>query len=128
MATQQAGDTAVVGRIPAAIAAFYGGLGVALSAYAAHGASGQRADWLGRAALFLLLHAPVVIALLGRRGRLLAAARIGLLLGVTLFSGSLVGGALLDLPTKLAPAGGTLLILSWLLLAVALLRGEGRAA
>jgi uncharacterized membrane protein YgdD (TMEM256/DUF423 family) len=51
-----------------------------------------------------------------RRLRVLALA--GLLLGTLLFAGSLAGGALLGWPTRLAPLGGSVLILSWLLLAV----------
>jgi uncharacterized membrane protein YgdD (TMEM256/DUF423 family) len=45
-----------------------------------------------------------------------------LLLGVLLFSGSLVGGALWQWPTRLAPVGGTTLMAGWVLLAINALR------
>ena len=38
--------------------------------------------------------------------------------GVLLFSGSLVGAALAGTPTTLAPFGGTLMMLGWLLHAI----------
>ena len=43
--------------------------------------------------------------------------------GMLLFSGSLAGAALVGWPTALAPLGGSLMILGWLLLACDLLRG-----
>ena len=51
-------------------------------------------------------------------GRLRRLAMAGLLLGTLLFAGSVAGGALLGWPTRLAPFGGSLLMASWLLLAV----------
>jgi uncharacterized membrane protein YgdD (TMEM256/DUF423 family) len=44
-------------------------------------------------------------------------------LGLLLFCGSLIGAALLGWPTRLAPFGGSSLILAWLLLAISRLRG-----
>ena len=120
---------AVPGLLPglfaAALAALVAAAGVALGAYAAHGAEGRAADWLRQASLYLLLHAPLLVALLGRHGRLLGWVRGGVLLGLALFCGSLIGAALFGWPTRLAPSGGMLLIVSWLLLGVAVLRGEG---
>lgn len=113
------------GRVAAALAALLAAAGVGLGAYAAHGAEGRAADWLRQASLYLLLHAPLLVALLGRHGRLLGWVRGGVLLGLALFCGSLIGAALFGWPTRLAPSGGMLLIVSWLLLGVALLRGEG---
>ena len=113
------------GRVAAALAALLAAAGVALGAYAAHGAEGRAAEWLRQASLYLLLHAPLLLALLGRHGRLLGWVRVGVLLGLALFCGSLIAAALLGWPTRLAPAGGVLLIGSWLLLGIAVLRGEG---
>jgi uncharacterized membrane protein YgdD (TMEM256/DUF423 family) len=125
-------DAASPGPLPgwaaAALAAVLAALGVALGAYAAHAAEGRAAEWLRQASLYLLLHAPLLLALLGRHGRLLDWVRAGLLLGLALFCGSLIGAALFGWPTRLAPSGGLLLIASWLLLAVAVLRGEGGRA
>ncbi|MFX6258466.1 DUF423 domain-containing protein, partial [Acinetobacter baumannii] len=45
-----------------------------------------------------------------------------LLLGVLLFSGSLVGGALWQWPTRMAPIGGTSMMAGWVLLAINALR------
>jgi uncharacterized membrane protein YgdD (TMEM256/DUF423 family) len=45
-----------------------------------------------------------------------------LVLGLLLFSGSLLGAALASLPTVLAPTGGLLLMLGWLIIAVDALR------
>jgi uncharacterized membrane protein YgdD (TMEM256/DUF423 family) len=47
---------------------------------------------------------------------------IMLTLGLLLFAGSLVGAALFALPTTLAPGGGLLLMLGWLIIAVDALR------
>jgi uncharacterized membrane protein YgdD (TMEM256/DUF423 family) len=59
-----------------------------------------------------------------REGALARYARFALLAGVLLFAGSLVGAALLATPTSLAPLGGTLLMLGWLLAAVDFLRKD----
>lgn len=56
------------------------------------------------------------------RGRLGTVALAGLLLGTVMFSGSLVAAHVLGSPTTLAPIGGGLMILSWLLWAAAMLR------
>jgi uncharacterized membrane protein YgdD (TMEM256/DUF423 family) len=94
--------------------------GVGLGAYASHAAEGVDAHRLGLAALFAFGHGVALVALEGgaRASRLSTLARIALLLGVLLFSGSLAGAALAGTPVALAPAGGSLLILGWLLLTV----------
>lgn len=91
---------------------------MALSAYAAHGAEGAARANLQSAALFALLHG-VALAALSRQTphRLGTAALTMLLIGVLLFSGSLAAAHFFSAPTRLAPAGGSLLILGWLLYA-----------
>lgn len=116
------------GRVAAAFAAVCAAFAVGLGAYAAHAASAVDAERLRLASVYLLFHALAVLALLGRHGGLLELVRWGMLAGVCLFSGSLIGAALAHLPTALAPFGGGTLILSWLLLGLALWRGEGRSA
>ena len=54
----------------------------------------------------------------------LALAVGALLLGVLLFAGSLVAAHAFGLPTHLAPLGGSLMILGWLLHAAAAVRGR----
>lgn len=107
-------------RVLIAVAGLCGAAGVGLSAAAAH-ASGAN---LGIAASFLLAHAPVVLAigLIGGNRVLLSATAI-LLLGVLLFSGDLVmrdyaGTRLFPMA---APAGGTIMILGWLGIAISAL-------
>ena len=107
---------------------FAGGLlaaaAVALSAYASHGvADAQVQSRLMTAALYAFGHGVALLVLAPSTPR--GLGRIGLaalLLGTVLFSGSLVGGALWQLPTRLAPAGGSLLIVAWVALAFSALR------
>ncbi|NOT89379.1 MAG: DUF423 domain-containing protein [Lysobacter sp.] len=106
-------------RALAAAGALLAGAGVALSAYAAHGAEGADRANLQSAALFALVHG-VALAALSRQTphRLGMAALSVLVIGVLLFSGSLVAAHFFAAPTRLAPLGGSLLILGWLLYAV----------
>ena len=104
--------TRMLGAAGSVLAAF----AVGLAAYAAHGAEGAAQLRLAQAAAFAFGHglalaalAPSVVRPLGR------LALAALLLGVLLFAGSLVGGALRGWPTTLAPAGGMLMIGGWLL-------------
>mgnify|MGYP005753110449 CR=1 FL=1 len=120
--------SALPGRAAAVLAALYAALAVGLGAYAAHASSVADGERLRLASLYMLFHSLAVLALLGRHGRLIGWVRWAMLAGVSLFSGSLIGAALADLPTRLAPVGGVSMILAWLLLAAALWRGEGRAA
>ncbi|MCJ2036662.1 DUF423 domain-containing protein [Methylobacterium sp. J-068] len=111
-------------RLLLALGALAGLLGVAASAAAAH-VSG--ADSLKIAAQFLLFHAPALLGLVALTAtgtthrpttRLAAGA---LVLGLTLFSGDLALRALHGTPLfpMAAPSGGILLMVGWLLVAVA---------
>lgn len=96
---------------------------VALSAYAAHAAAGTAQSQLQTAALFAFGHGVALAALV--RAQDSALARLGLVLlwwGLLLFSGSLAMAALAQWPTTMAPLGGTLLILGWILYAADRLR------
>jgi uncharacterized membrane protein YgdD (TMEM256/DUF423 family) len=105
-------------RALTAAGAVLAGTGVALSAYAAHAAEGASRANLQSAALFALVHG-VALAALARQTphRLGMAALWMLLIGVFLFSGSLFAAHMFATPTRLAPIGGSLLILGWLLYA-----------
>ncbi len=92
-----------------------GAAGVALAAAAAHAGGGN----VGTASTFLMLHAPLFVAvgLLGCSRALAAAAGV-ILLGVLLFSGDLlmrhqVGTRLFPMA---APTGGFLMIGGWMAL------------
>jgi uncharacterized membrane protein YgdD (TMEM256/DUF423 family) len=79
----------------------------------------------GTAASFLLMHAPVLLAIgLLTANRILYAAGLILIVGLVLFCGDLlmrdfVGNRLFPFA---APTGGTLLIAGWLAIALAALR------
>lgn len=99
----------------AAAGAMLAAIAVALAAWASHAAGPEAGPRLGLAAAFAFGHGLALAALAPRaRGRLAAAALWALLLGVLLFAGSLAGAQFLDLPTRLAPLGGSLMILGWL--------------
>ena len=93
---------------------------VGLSAYASHGiAAAQAQSHVQTAALFAFGHGLALAALVPSTTRRMGKAAVCLLLlGTLLFAGSLVGGALWGLPTRLAPAGGITLMLGWVLWAV----------
>lgn len=99
-------------------------LAIGLSAYAAHGVGESMArSHLETAALYAFGHG-VALAALGPRS-LNGIARLALyllLLGVLLFAGSLVGAALMQWPTRLAPVGGTVLMVGWVLLGLSALK------
>jgi uncharacterized membrane protein YgdD (TMEM256/DUF423 family) len=65
-----------------------------------------------------------LLALRARDGGLATATRACFLAGIALFCGSLAAAALFATSTRLAPAGGTLLMLGWLLASVELLRKD----
>ena len=111
-------------RILIALAALMGADGVMLAAASAHDADASR---LASASSMLLFHACAVLgaAALAERAivhaRIGPAAAVGFVLGASLFAGDLTlrhyaGNGLFPMA---APTGGTLLIASWLALAVA---------
>jgi uncharacterized membrane protein YgdD (TMEM256/DUF423 family) len=111
-------------RILVILAAVMGADGVMLAAASAHGGDATR---LAFASSMLLFHATAVLAAvaLAERGvvdlRIGIAAAFGFVVAAALFAGDLslrqyAGHGLFPLA---APSGGTLLIVSWLLLAVA---------
>jgi uncharacterized membrane protein YgdD (TMEM256/DUF423 family) len=111
-------------RILVILAAIMGADGVILAAAAAHQPDVAR---LASASSMLLFHATAVLAIaaLTERGaihvRLGIAAAFGFVVATALFAGDLTmrqyaGHSLFPMA---APSGGTLLIVSWLLLAVA---------
>ena len=89
---------------------------VALFAYAAHAAEPQVRASLHSAALFAFGHGIALCALAPHATRWLGTVALaGLLLGTLLFSGSLVSAHAFATSTPLAPWGGSVMILSWLL-------------
>jgi len=97
---------------------------IALSAYAAHGvADAHMQGNLQQAAQYAFGHGIALACLGPRASRILTRAGLGLLLiGTLLFSGSLAANAWWGFATKLAPLGGTALMLGWLLWAFDALR------
>jgi len=97
-----------------------GAAGVALSAAAAH----LGGAFVGTAASFLLMHAPVFLAVgLVSANRILRIGSLVLLVGLVLFCGDLlardfVGSRLFPMS---APIGGSLLIAGWLAIAASAL-------
>lgn len=105
------------------VGALLAGSAVALSAYASHGVDGSARANLLTAAAFAFGHGLALVALAGvARGRLAMIASLVLLAGTLLFCGALAGRSLLGLSSAPAPLGGGLLMLGWLLHAVAALR------
>lgn len=108
----------------ARILVFAGGLcgaaGVALSAAAAH----LGGAFVGTAASFLIMHAPMFLAVgFAGANRILRIGSLVLLVGLVLFCGDLlardfVGSRLFPMS---APIGGTLLIAGWLAIAASAL-------
>ena len=113
-----------VSRILVILAAIMGADGVILAAASAHQPDAAR---LASASSMLLFHATAVLAVIAliERGTVHAgigiAAAFGFVIAAALFAGDLTirqyaGHSLFPMA---APTGGTLLIVSWLLLAVA---------
>jgi uncharacterized membrane protein YgdD (TMEM256/DUF423 family) len=111
-------------RILIVLAAIMGADGVILAASSAHQAGASR---LASASSMLLFHASAVLAIVALVERTVINARIGLgaafglVIAAALFAGDLTlrqyaGHGLFPMA---APTGGTLLILSWLVLAIA---------
>ena len=112
------------------LAGLMGAGGVGLSAAGAHAAPGAN---LGAAGSMLLFHAGAVVAVLGARaggvlhGDVALWAGLGLALGSALFAGDIALRAFAGarLFPMAAPSGGVVLILSWLVVALAGLLGAG---
>ena len=110
-------------RALVACGALYASAGVALSAYAAHAVDAGARGSLQSAALFALVHGVALAALprqASRRTGLFALSMLAL--GTLFFSGSLVAAHAFGMPTRLAPFGGILLILGWIVFAIDAIR------
>jgi uncharacterized membrane protein YgdD (TMEM256/DUF423 family) len=111
-------------RILIVLAAIMGADGVMLAAASAHQADASR---LASASSMLLFHATAVLATLALAERGMINARIGIVaaVGFVIAAGLFAGDLTLrqyaghSLFPMAAPTGGTLLIASWLVLAVA---------
>lgn len=107
------------------ICGLLGASGVALGAVAAHALSDpQAAVAVERASTYQLLHTIAILVLLAHEGHLMALARVLMLAGIVGFSGAIYAKYLLGLTAlgAVAPIGGSLLILSWLIVAVSRLK------
>jgi len=111
-------------RLLIGLAAIMGACGVMLAAATAHLPDASR---LAAASSMLLFHAPAVLATVALADRAIIQARIGVVaaagfvIAASLFAGDLTlrqyaGDGLFPMA---APTGGTLLILSWLVLVAA---------
>ena len=120
------------------LAAVLGGAGVALGAFGAHGLQKlelppKGLEWWGTAVDYLFVHALALFGLavwMRAGGRGSRGAVLGWLVGVVLFSGSLLAMTL-GAPRGLgavAPIGGTAFIVGWIFLAVAACRGGEKEA
>ncbi|MDR2872217.1 MAG: DUF423 domain-containing protein [Xanthomonadaceae bacterium] len=108
----------------ACIGAVMAAAAIGFSAYAAHAVGDAHIQAnLRTAAQYLFAHGLALAALapftIRRLGRMSLAM---LLAGVLLFSGSLIGNALLQWPTRWAPFGGIMMMLGWCVWAVDALR------
>lgn len=110
-------------RVLAASGAVLAAAGVGLSAYAAHGAEAAARAHLQSAALFALAHGIALAALSPHASRRIGTLALAMLsIGVLLFSGSLAAAHFFGASTRLAPMGGSTIMLGWLLYAVDALR------
>jgi uncharacterized membrane protein YgdD (TMEM256/DUF423 family) len=116
-------------QIVTALAGLMGAAGIVLAAAGAHG---KPASGLDSAGYLLLAHGIAVIgAVLAVRAGLInrplgAVVPWGFVIGASLFAADVAARAWLGgrLFPFAAPTGGTILILAWLMLAVAALRGS----
>ena len=111
------------------IGAFFGAAGVGAGAMASHAvADAHAADMVTLAAIYALIHAAVLICW-GGHGKIATAARSVLSAGIALFSGTIALKYLVPLavPAMVAPVGGTLLMLAWLLIAICAFANKNRA-
>src|SRR5215217_4264671 len=114
-----ADDGGMTGRLVLAAAGMVGAIGVMAAAAASHGGESRN---LGAIAAIGLAHGPALLALgLAGRGRVFAVAAGLLGAGTALFLADLgwregIGGALFP---GAAPIGGVLMLLGWIVTAVA---------
>ncbi|MFS2111280.1 DUF423 domain-containing protein [Sphingomonas sp. Sphisp140] len=104
-------------RIVTVLAALSGALAVAAGAFAAHGASGQAAEWLKTGGQYQLIHAVAALVALRMGGRVPAWLFVA---GGALFAGTLYAMAFGG-PRwfgAITPIGGVALIAGWVCLAV----------
>ncbi len=97
-----------------------GASSVALGAIASHALPDARAaSAVSLAAMYQLLHTVAILALLSFAAKWAAFARLVMLIGIIGFSGAIYAKYLFGLAAigALAPLGGSLLILSWLIVA-----------
>lgn len=107
----------------ACVGALLAGSSVALAAYASHAVDADAQQRLQSAAWFAFGHGIALAALAPRAVRWSGlAGLVALLVGTTLFSGSLVAAHFFAAPTPMAPFGGGLMMLGWLLWAADSLR------
>ena len=102
------------------ICGLLGATGVALGAVASHALSDpQAALAVERASNYQLLHTIAILVLLGFERPTMQMVRIMMLAGIIGFSGAIYAKYLLGIVAlgALAPFGGSLLILSWLVVA-----------
>ncbi|HTD29134.1 MAG TPA: DUF423 domain-containing protein [Xanthomonadaceae bacterium] len=101
------------------------GAAVGMGAYAMHsGLTSQNHQRMGLAALFLFAHGLALAALApGTRSRMQRVGLCVLLIGTILFAGSLAFAAVAGIEPTLAPYGGSLLIVGWLIIATGFLFG-----
>ena len=112
-------------RTLAAIGTLACGVAVGMGAYAMHSAlMPEIRQRMGMAALFLFAHGLALASLApGSRSRVRRIGLCVILVGMVLFCGSLALAALQGFEPVLAPFGGSLLILGWLLIATGFLFG-----
>ncbi len=110
-------------RALAGLGALACGIAVGAGAYAMHAAlTAQNHGRLVIAVLFLFAHGLALAALAPSTvTRLRQIGLYMLMIGTTLFAGSLMLAALLGIAPVLAPFGGSLLMLGWLLVAAGFL-------
>ena len=118
----------ILNRNLAIFAAFNGAMAVAVGAFGAHGAGPQIKTLLTTGASYQLAHAllALICAVIPLRGRLPALAGWLASFGGLIFCLALAFLGLLSLPAlgAVAPIGGVLMILGWLVLALAAFRSQ----
>jgi len=94
-----------------------GAMAFAFAAYAAHGLDGKAADWAGKASLYQLIHAVVLLGFANGKseGLWLKIASVFFVAGIVLFSGTLYVMALTEVKASfIVPFGGFSFIAGWL--------------